>query len=208
MPTTKAWACSLGISTASIPPAVDGYEEPCSFTARQVAIRALILQGVVAVTAEVDPEPVIEWYQNQGIWMHATPQERAFFDAPRDIDQNQLRRFSWQAEAEWGLLWAVGKIETLGLPICQCDSRRLVDEIIPELGSEIEPFLSSAVLRPPGLLLAEDDRHYNLWCHLNLDIRKGGSQPDDLIYGVLWQRVCAFEWLHGITPWDEIKGDA
>lgn len=208
MPNTEEWARTLGISTAAVPPAVDGYDEPCPFTARQVAIRAVILQGVVSVAADVDPGPVIEWFQDQDIWGHASPQERAFFETPYDTDQGQLRRFSWQAEAEWALLWVVGKVEALRLPTCQCDSRRLVDEIIPALGSKIEPFLSSAVLRPSGLLLAEDDRHYNLWCRLNSTIRRGESQPDDLIHGVLWQRVCAFEWLHGITMWDEVRGDA
>ena len=208
MLTTEEWARSLGISTAHRPPAVEGYQDPCPFTARLVATRAVILQGVVAVAAEVDPEPVIEWYQDQGVWEHVTPRERAFLAAPSTVDQDQLRRFSWQAEAEWTLLWVVDKVESLGLPTRQCESRRLVDEIIPALGSELDPFLSSAALRPPGLLLAEDDRHYNLWCYLHSAIRRGESQPDDLNYGVLWQRVRAFEWLQGITPWDEVEGDA
>jgi hypothetical protein len=208
MLTTEGWARSLGISTAPSPPAVEGYTESCPFTARQVASRAVILQGVVAVAAEVEPAPVIEWYQDQGVWEHVTPREMAFLVAPSAADRDQLRRFSWQAEAEWALLWVVGKVESLGLPTRQCDSRRLVDEIIPALGSEIDPFLSSAALRSPGLLLAEDDRHYDLWCLLHSAIRNGESQPDDLNYGVLWQRVCAFEWLHGITPWDEVTGDA
>ncbi|MEV9084640.1 DUF4272 domain-containing protein, partial [Klebsiella pneumoniae] len=93
------------------------------------------------VAAEVDPEPVIEWYQDQGVWEHVTPQERAYLADPFAADEGQLRRFSWQAEAEWALLWVVGFVESLGLPTHQCDSRRVVDEIIPALGTEIDPFL-------------------------------------------------------------------
>jgi hypothetical protein len=60
--TTAAWAHSLGISTDPTPPAVEGYEEPCRFTARHVAARALIVQGIVAVAANVEAEPAfIPW---------------------------------------------------------------------------------------------------------------------------------------------------
>ena len=47
-PTTVEWAISLGISTAPIPPTVENYDEPCPFSARQIATRAVILQGVFA----------------------------------------------------------------------------------------------------------------------------------------------------------------
>lgn len=208
MLTIEEWAKSHGISTAQTPPAVEGYEEPCRFTARQIATRALILQGVVAVAAEVDPLSVIDWYQDQGIWDDVTRRERTFLADPSSADPEERRRFSWQAEAEWALLWVVGKVDSLGLPIRECDSRRLVDAIIPALGSEIEPFLSSAEIRPPDLLLAEDDRHYNLWCYMFFARRNREAVPEDLNSGVLWQRVCAFEWLHGITSWDEVRGDA
>jgi hypothetical protein len=208
MLTTHDWARSLGISTDLMAPSVEGYNEPCPLTARQVAIRAIILQGVVAVASDVDPEPVVEWFRNQGVWDYVTPLERSFLADPSSAGQGQRSRFSWQAEAEWALLWVVRKVEALGLPTSQCDSRRLGDEIIPALGSDIEPFLASAEIRPPGLLLAEDDRAYNLWCFMHSASRNGTPVPDDLIQGVLWQRVCAFEWLHGITPWDDVRGDA
>ena len=103
----------------------------------------------------------------------------------------------------------VGKVEALGLPIRQCDTRRLVDEIIPALGSDIEPFLASAKLQPPGLLLAEDDRHYDLWCLYHQSRREGAYRvPRDLEVVVLYQRQYAFEWLHGIEAWDDVRCDA
>jgi hypothetical protein len=208
MVTTADWAISLGISTAPTPPAAADGDDLYPLTARQVATRAVILQGIVAVAAEVEPQRIIEWYQDQRIWEHVTPHERAFLANPSGAHRDQLNRFAWQAEAEWALLWTIGKVEALGLPTHRCDSRRLVDEIIPALGSEIGSFLSSAVLRPKGVLLAEDDRHYNLWCYLHSAASNGQPQPEDLIYGVIWQRVRAFEWLDGITPWDEVRADA
>jgi hypothetical protein len=188
---------------------VEGYGEPCPFTARQVAVRAVILQGVVAVAAEVDPKPVIAWYRDQGIWKAVSPKERAFLRNPLSVAREEVNELGWRKEAEWALLWVVGKVEALGLPTRSCDSRRLVDEIIPALGADIEPFLASAELRPPGVLLAEDDRHYRLWCRY-IQTCQGGNNllPSDLAPAVLYQREYAFEWLHGIEPWDDVQCDS
>lgn len=208
-PTTAEWALSWGISTDPTPPPIDDYDEPLPFTVRQIATRAVILQGVVAVASAVDPEPVVEWYREQGIWGQVTPQERCFLLDPTSVPGENWNHFRWQQEAEWALLWVIGKVESLGLPTRQCDTRRLVDEIIPALGSDIEPFLSSAEVRPPGIFLAEDDRHYDLWCRYHQTRREGSHLlPSDLDVGVLYQREYAFDWLHGIEAWDEVICDA
>jgi hypothetical protein len=208
-PTTEAWALSHGISIAPILPTIADYHEPCPFTARQVATRAIILQGVSAVASNVDPVPVVEWFREQGVWESVTPKEQSLLLAPSSIAKNELIAFQWQIEAEWALLWVVGKVDVLGLPTRQCESRRLVDEIIPALGSDIAPFLASGELRSPGALLAEDDRHYDLWCRYYQD-RRGGAHllPSDLAFDVLYQRVYVFEWLHGIEAWDDVTCDA
>ena len=208
-PTTEEWARLHGISTAPTPPAIEGYDEPCPFTARQIATRAVILQGVVAVASGVDPEPVVEWYQEQGVWEQVSPGEQRFLLDPGSFDRDAWNGLRWRQEAEWALLWVVGKVDALGLPTRQCDTRRLVDEIIPALGSNIELFLASAELRPPGLLLAEEDRHYDLWCRYFQTRREGAHLlPSDLDLSVLYQREYAFEWLQGIEAWDDVECDA
>jgi hypothetical protein len=208
-PTTEEWARALGISTAQTLPAIEGYDEPCPFTARQIATRAVILQGIVAVASGIDPDPVIEWYQKQGVWNQVSPTEQATLLDPASLTRDEWNSLRWHQEAEWALLWVVGKVEALGLPIRQCDTRRMVDEIIPALGSEIEPFLASAEVRPPGDLLAEDDRHYNLWCSYFQTRRRGSHLlPRDLEFSVLYQRQYAFEWLRGIEAWDDVQCDS
>ena len=208
-PTTEEWARLYGISTAPTPPAVEDYDEPCPFTARQIATRAVILQGVVAVACSVDPNPVVAWYQEGGIWEQASPQEQGFLLNPDSVARDAWNSLRWRQEAEWALLWVIGKVEALGLPSRQCDTRSLVDKIIPALGTDIELFLASAVLRSPGLLLAEDDRHYDLWCRYFQTRREEPHMlPSDLQINVLHQRQYAFEWLHGIEAWDDVQCDA
>jgi hypothetical protein len=208
-PTTEELARAWGVSTDLTPPSVDGYEKPCPFTARQIATRALVLHGVVAVAAGVEAAPVVEWFRDQGLWDAVTPVERAFLANPDGADRRMVAELSWRSEAEWALLWVVGEVEHLGLPTRRCDTQRLVDEIIPGLGCDVEPFLASARVRSPGELLAEDDRHYDLWCRYFQTRREDpGRLPRDLELNVLHQRVHAFEWLHGIEAWDEVGCDA
>jgi hypothetical protein len=208
-PTTKEWAQSFGISIDPTPPIVEDYDEPCPYTARQIAIRAILLQGVIAVASEVDPEPIMEWFQDQEIWADVTPNERALLLEPFSISEEKLHYFRWQQEAEWALLWVISKVEALGLPTQQCDTRRMVDEIIPPLGSDIEPFLVSAKVQAPGILLAEENRHYDLWCRC-IQTRKKGTPmlPSDLDTSVLFHREYAFEWLLGFEEWDNVECDA
>jgi hypothetical protein len=208
-PTTEQWAKSFGISIAPTPPAVADYDEPCPFGAREIAMRAIALQGVVAVACKVDPQPVIEWFKEQGVWNAVSPKEQAFLLDPKAAGSVDVMRFRWRQEAEWALLWVVGKVDQLGLPVRECDTRRLVDGIIPALGSDIEPFLASATPRTPGDLLAESDRHYNLWCRYFQTRREHPeSLPSDLHYDVLYQREYVFEWLMGIEAWDDVQCDA
>ncbi len=206
MLSTEGWAKSLGISVEATPPTVIDYSEPCPRSARQIAVRALILQGVVAVASEVAPESVITWFHEQQLWRSVTPEEKAFLQNPSPTKE-QCNRFGWHQEAEWTLLWVIGKVESLGLPTRCCDTRRLVDEIIPPLGSTIGGFLASAKVREPGVLLAEDDRTYNLWCYAQ-KARRNRELPADLNWDVLYERRYAFEWLDGMQDWDEVTCDS
>jgi hypothetical protein len=206
MHSTETWAKSLGVSVEGTPPTVEDYSKRCPRSSRQIAVRALILQGVVAVASEVDPEPIIEWFHERRLWRSVTPEEKAFLNNPSHTKE-QRNKLGWHQEAEWTLLWVIGKVESLGLPTRECDTRRLVDEIIPPLGSEIADFLATAMIREPGVLLAEDDRTYNLWCCAQKARRKR-ELPTDLNWSVLYERRYAFEWLDGLQDWDDVTCDA
>lgn len=205
MTSTKEWAESHGVCVADTVPPVDDYSEPCKRTAEAVTIRAIILHCIAAVGYKVDPEPVIKWLKDQSIWDKVSPYEQAFLSAgkPSGKERSAAR---WRQEAQWALLWAIGKVETLGLPTHTCDARRLVDEIMPALGDSIDSIVSSAELRSPSELLGEDDRVYNLHCYARQAYR-AGAMPDDLLYDVLFQRLYAFEWLGGEDDWDNVRTD-
>jgi hypothetical protein len=206
MATTESWAKSLGISVEEVLPPIPDYAEPCPRSPRDIAVRTVVLQGVVAVAEQVDPQHIVEWFRDEGIWQDVTPNEQAFLKA-RSRSVDQCNRFGWHQEAQWTLLWVIGKVELLGLPTRPCDTRRLVDEIIPPLWSKLDDFVASSKVRQPGALLAEDDRTYNIWCYAQ-KARLNAELPSDLNWGVLYERRYAFEWLDGTRDWDEVTCDA
>jgi hypothetical protein len=207
MNTTKEWAESLKVESAEDVAPVAGFSKLYARSASKVAIRAIVLQGIVAIAYNVEAEPIVKWFKEQGIWGKVTDRERKFIlnGSPTEAEQIQFR---WKQEAEWTLLWMIGKVESLGLPTRCCDTRRLVDEVIPALGSDVSDFVDGASLRVPGALLAEDDRTYNLWCYALAAQRRGQALPTDLNLSILQERRYAFEWMDGMQEWDDVTCDA
>jgi hypothetical protein len=205
MQKTREWAAAHGICVDDDVPPVEDYDRPYGRTAAEIAARTIILHCVAAAGYGVDSEDIIEWLQDESLWDQVSPNEQAFL-AGENRSEDEILGARWRQEAQWALLWAIGHVESLGLPTNTCDTARLVDEIMPGLGDPVDSFLSSAKLRQPAELLGEDDRIYNLHCYARQAYRKG-MMPDDLVYGVLFQRHYAFEWLRGDEDWDDVRTD-
>jgi hypothetical protein len=91
MNATKLWAESLKVSgDPDLTPVAD-FSKPYARTARQVAARAIVLQGVSAVAYEVEAQSIVEWFQAQDIWSDVTPQERAFILGSARTESEKLR---------------------------------------------------------------------------------------------------------------------
>lgn len=205
---TKEWAASIGINTADFLPPAENYGEPFKRTAREVAVRAIILHAVAAAGYGIDRKSIIEWLKNQDLWSHVSPREQEFLlsNKPRKLLEEDRKGAQWLQEAQWALLWTIQKVESLGLPTKTCDTIRIVDEIMPGLGDDIEAFISSAELRPAPELHAEDDRVSKLYSSAHQASQRD-EMPEDLVYGVLFQRHYAFQWVRGGDEWDDVKTD-
>jgi len=203
---TVEWASSFGISTAPTPPLGARPLSKRPRRARTVAARAIVLHCVTAVAAGAGREPIIDWLRQQGLWRSTSRSERRFLT---DVEPSASKciQLTWRAETEWTLLWALGWVDHLGLPTRLCDSRRMVDEIMPALGSDTTSFQQSAHLRASNVLCAEDERTYDLWCRAQ-PARRADRLPQDLQWGVLYERRYAFEWLLWGELWDEVTCDA
>src|SRR5215469_8166862 len=102
MSATKAWAESLKIATETDLSPISNCSIKYARTSQEIATRAVILQGVVAVAYGVEAQPIIAWFQTQGIWETVTPNERAFLMSSQRTQSEQVK-FRWKQEAEWTL---------------------------------------------------------------------------------------------------------
>ncbi len=205
MTSTKDWAAANGICIDERAPAVHGSNGSHSRTGSEVAARAIILHCVAAVGYGVDAPHVAEWLTSEGLWSSVSPKEQVLLSGG-PVSERDRNAACWRQESEWTLLWAIGKVESLGLPTRTCDTRRLVDEIMPALGDSTAEFISTAELRSPGELLGEDDRAYTLHC-LAIPAHRTKSLPDDLLSPVLFERCYAFEWIGDTCGWDDVTVD-
>jgi hypothetical protein len=206
MTKTKEWAESLNINTQDVlEPSEDITESYCR-TASEVAVRTIILHSIVAAGSGINSERITEWLQDQNLWEQASPRERSILQSPRRFKEDRSGA-QWLQEAQWALLWTIQRVESLGLPTKTCDSTKLIDEIMPVLGSaDIDQFIASAEFRPAEEISAENDRITKLYYYAQKAADKE-EMPEDLIYAVLYNRYYALRWLTGDEPWDDVDMD-
>jgi hypothetical protein len=207
---TMEWAESLGIDTMDIlPPLEDeNSDKPYKRTAREVAARVIVLHTIAAASYGIERENIVEWLKKENLWQYVSPREQDFLlsSKPGKLLARDRENTQWLQEAQCALLWTIQKVPSLGLPIGTCDNIKLVDEIMPELINEVDAFISSAELRPEPVLRAEEDRIAKLYDAARQTSQEG-EMPEDLVYGVLFQRRYAFQWLCSGDEWDDIKTD-
>lgn len=199
----KEWAESLDINTQDILPPSEDDNENYIRSAGEVAGRIIILHSIVAAGSGIDREAITRWLQDQNLWDQVSPSEQTALLSPRRFREDRSGS-QWFQESQWALLWTIQKTASLGLPVKTCDSIKLVDEIMPALGGDIDQFISSAEFRPAAEINAEHDRICRIYYHAQQAIDKG-ELPEDLIYGVYYHRYYAFRWLMYDEPWDDVN---
>ncbi len=204
--TTDRWARKHQISADLVLQEIADYHELVPWTARQIAIRAVILANISLVAQGEDPSIIIDWFKQQQILAATSPLERLLLLDVESIEPKLRSELAGRIEASRTLLWSLGKVEMLGLPIYEIRDR--LGDIIPLVGADLQDFFNTAQLRSPGELLAESDRHYRLWCQYFQTYRQDKDLlPSDLDYISLYQREYVFEWLLGTEDWDDIQCD-
>ena len=197
-PTIEAWARSLNISSAPTPPAVAGYDEPLPFSAREIATRASSSRASSPSPMRSIPSLLSTGIATKASGSRSALKSRASYSIPPrsvrmlGITCGGIRRPSGRCcgSSAGSSRWDCRPAAAIAADWWTRSSRH---------GLGIEAFLASAELRSPGVLLAEDDRHYDLWCRYIQARREGPYRlPRDLDAGVLYQRRYAFEWLQGI----------
>lgn len=175
--------------------------------AEEIARRTILLHCTVAAAHGVSKQDIAQWLQIEKLHAELTPREARFMAAAAPA-QNEVTWMSWLAEAQFVLLWSIGKIGQMPLPISKCDTG-LILKVMPGLFTTTNPFILSAKLRASGELEVEYERIYDIHCTVRGALRKGAQPPNGYDKDVVFFRHYALNWITGYCgqAWDEIRTD-
>jgi hypothetical protein len=193
-----------GVPVNASLPVIEAEHEARRVLGDVVAIRALALLAVSMRGGGVEEKEVRAFIRDFALDGSFTPAETAFLATAKPSEQD-MAQFSWRNEAACVLLWAVGKIASLGRPEKDCS----FDEVQKAIQVDRKTYLATAKLRPLPQILDEADRIYRYRWAL-VDQTVGGTAVPAWLNGdIAMERHHALNWLvqSPATPWDDISLD-
>ena len=171
----------------------------------EVACRILALVSVSAAASGVDKSAIMQFLHAEVLWDALSPLEQKFLLTQNSSDEKR-GLFAWRTEAAWLLLWALGFIDDLGLPIQECDEDRIIN-VVPCTGESTDAFVEGAKLRSLSEILDASDLIYRAhWAsrHLEEQGRACAVDPD-----VILEWHTAINWLtvYDEADWDDVITD-
>ncbi len=168
----------------------------------EVAIRCVVLLGVVAAGHQQPRSEIVHWLRQYCLWDAVTPNEAAFL-LSESPSQHQTVDATWRAEALYTLLWALHRLPTFISPTQQCNLQQTT-AAMPELYSDPSEFIASARLRDPQSIYDVLDPIFHVhWEVRDAEIR-GKPVPNGYDSGAVVERHYAYNWL---TCWQDQEWD-
>ena len=121
----------MGVAVLPSLPEIESEDETVLRSPDDVARRIICLTSVAAAADGIDREQIMEWLKREGLWEHVSPDEKEFLETPT-LDERKVFQFGWRSEAIWLLLWSIGLISQLDLPIEQCRVPDMLEHV-PQL---------------------------------------------------------------------------
>lgn len=179
--------------------------------AKEIAKRALALHLLLGVIFYEEPKDIVEWAIEEGLWDSLSPQEQQVFAFPiSNHDEGEKRwrqkamqsnRLTWRIEGLLALLWCLGKVEHLDLPIEKCDGS-ILSEVLPQIGESLDAFISQAQLRPVEDLVYLLQQHIQIHKDQQKAFENNESLPFDML--ITYERIHALYWTVSlIDQWDD-----
>ncbi|WP_400164502.1 DUF4272 domain-containing protein [Brevibacillus sp. TJ4] len=180
----------------------------------EIARRAVALLIVIQYACDVAQEEdlaeskafVTGLLDKFGVADALTDDERDLLEQAKPTRQAAIN-LTWQYEAYWALLWALGTVDSLDFPdhTCYCGFAIQAVSSCDSFGE----FLERTSLRRPEDILDEADKIYRLhWACVN-DRIQGREPAGGLIESVVMERRRGLFWMigHRDEAWDDISMD-
>jgi len=176
-------------------------------TAKECAIRCVVLYCVVAAGNGENKSRIISWLKEQNLWNATSPEEKDFLTT-RKPERSQVINATWRIEALSVLLWALEKVKSATDLSESCDVSE-VQAACRFFLKDAADFINFAHLRDE----AEVEDLYEEIYQAHWEIRDAQIHnrpaPDEYISGVVMERHYALNWLTGYLSqdWDDITTD-
>jgi hypothetical protein len=175
----------------------------------EVAARCIILCCVVAHSE--DPSLSFEgWLKAEQLWEKVSPKEKQFL-LNNTPSEREVKNASWRSEAVLTLLWSLGLIREMPLPV-QTESFAAMLQKVPGPDEATADFIGTAKVRPLDEIASTYEVVYDQHWRVRDAQMNGTEPPPGLERGVIYERHYTLNWLrrYGIfeeQEWDEITTD-
>ena len=175
--------------------------------AEEIARRTIALHCTIAAAHEVSRDDLTDWLKEEGLWNELTPRESTFFAQDRH-SRKEVIWMTWMVEAEFALLWSIGKLDSLPPPTAKCDTG-LVMASMPALFESTSPFIESAVLHSREEIEQEEANIYDIHCRVGQAMRQGKETAEGYDKDVVFFRHYGLYWVRGSCgqSWDQVTPD-
>ena len=114
-------------------------------SAGDIARRIIILTYLCVYGDDGDKEEILNFLRTEGHWSSVTDEEKQLF-AKSQLTHKDKINISWQSERIYVMLWAINKIQDLGLPVEQCNVGEML-KTLPEFFQSTNDFISNSTIR-------------------------------------------------------------
>lgn len=183
-------------------------EEEVKIRAPQEITKRIIILAYLGYIGEVpeSKQEVIRFLKEHKLWSAVTGGERKLFEKENLTEQERIN-ISWKTEAIWVLLWSIGKVNKLDLPVQQVNIQGLLS-LLPGFLSTPDEFIKTAAVRSVTEILDMLDLLYRIHWATRDAYLKGQPIPANLDEGIVMERHYAVNWLTCYAgDWDEITTD-
>ncbi|MFJ7736934.1 DUF4272 domain-containing protein [Lysinibacillus sp. NPDC097287] len=183
-------------------------------TQEDIARRAVALLIVIQYACDVvqggdiheSKDFFMNMLQRYGVDEYLTNKERDFFHT-EEPNRQEAVDISWQYEAYWVLIWALGLVDTLDFPDDVCDCEYAI-KVVSSCES-FEHFYVKTSMRNKAEIMDEADKIYRLhWACVNSRIHEQEA-PAGMNESIIIERRRGLFWMMGHLDeeWDHISMD-
>lgn len=174
-------------------------------TGPEVAERIIVLTYLSCVVTDPSlQQEVMRFLIHEKLWDKVSPSEKIIFHKTR-FTQDEVLTVLWRAESILILMWVIGKVDSLELPI----EETLLTDILPMLPGffeSTENFRNTASIRSTSEILDHSDLNFRInWLIMR---QRGGLQTLPFHPAIAYERYYSLNWVtHARVNWDDDNVD-